>query len=222
MHRFALVLALLAAASLPRISEAEVIVSYGFDSLTSTLAITSPLSVAIPPQGSFEGIIEITFTSDVAGAIVDGPATLNVFNLDTDLNIATNFLGPVTLVGPASAELEDPVAGNLVGNTLSFAGAQGSFHAFGSLTCGGAICAAGGFTPGMPRAFDGSASVALPALTLASIHGTLAGLTFTVGGLSVVASLTFNGEETGREIVPEPAVALLLALAAGALVVRRR
>jgi hypothetical protein len=159
MRRFSVVLALLAAVSLPRVSLAGVIESYAFDSVTSALEVTRPISVSPPPQGTFTGALEIAFTSDVSGAIVGGPAT---------------------------ADLEDPGAGNLVGDTLSFGGALGSFHAFGSFT------------------------------------RTLAGLTFDVAGLSVVASLTFNGEETGRVIVPEPGTVLLLALALGALLVARR
>ena len=223
MRRFSVALTLLTAVSLARISDAGVIVSYAFDSVTSTLDVTSPISVSLPPQGTFTGALEIAFTSDVSGAIAAGPATLNAFTLDTNLNISSTLFGqPFTLTGPASAELEDPVAGNLVGTTLSFGGATGSFHAFGSLTCGGTVCTLGGFTPGVPRAFDGSASVSLPELTLASIPGTLAGLPVNVAGLSVVASLTFNGEETGRVIVPEPGAGLLFALALGALLAARR
>jgi len=215
--------AILVGLTLPRVVDAGVIVSYAFDSVTSTLSITSPAMVSIPPQGTFDGIIAVTFSTDIAGAIVNGPATLDDFTLSTNLNISTTLFSlPVTLVGPANAELETAVAGNLTGNTLSFGSAPGSFHAFGSLACGGSPCAASGFTTGVPRAFDGSASVPLPEMTLASIHGTLAGLTFSVGGLSLVASLEFNGTETGREIVPEPSDLILVGLIAGALLVARR
>ena len=173
--------------------------------------------ISIPPQGTISGLIQVTYTGTAAGELLDGPATLEVFSLSADLDIATVLFGfAVTLEGPASADPVDPAEGTRTGNQLAFGGASGVFAAAGSLVCGGTICAAVGFTPGVPLDFDGEASVPLPSLLIESIHGTLTGLEFNVGGVAILANLTFDAPETGREVLPEPTTALLLALA-GAL-----
>jgi len=193
-------------------AHALVIVDYRFDSTNTTLDITSPAAVAIPPQGTLSGDIHVTYSSDALGDIADGAATLDVLNFQSDLDINTVFGGQnVSFTGPVNAELQIAVAGELTGNQLSFNGASGTFHGFGSITCGGSPCAFINLPAGVPKSFDGTASVPLPVMTVASLHGDITGLTFVVGGLSIVASLDFSASETGRTL-PEPS-----ALAAGAL-----
>ncbi|HKC51301.1 MAG TPA: hypothetical protein VKF60_10955 [Myxococcota bacterium] len=175
--------------------------------------------MSIPPQGTLAGQIRVSYSSSAAGDISDDPTTLEILDVSADLDVATTVLGqPVALMGPASASLQDPVAGTPVGNQPSFGAAMGSFHAFGTITCIGAICALGGLPSGTP--VDGVGTAPLPTLTVASLHGTLTGLTFTVGGLNIAASLVFTAPETGR-LIPEPAAALLLALGCGARALRR-
>ena len=200
-----------------------VAVTYAFDSTNATLSITSPAVINIPPQGTIEGLIQVTYTGTAPEEILDGPATLDIFSLSADLDIATVLFGlPVTLEGPLDADLVDPADGTLTGNTLDFGGASGLFHAAGSIVCGGTLCSVVGFTPGVPRDFDGTASVPLPLMTVASLHGTLTGLQFDIGGVAILANLTFDAPETGREVVPEPATALLLGLAGALALARRR
>ncbi|HTO07853.1 MAG TPA: hypothetical protein VMR86_12450 [Myxococcota bacterium] len=203
-------------------ASALVIVDYAFsDQTDSSLAITSPVQVSIPP-GTIDGLIRVTYTSDSQGNIQDGPATLDVLNMDAGLDVSSSFLNqPFTLTGPVSAHLLDPVDGELSGTQLSFGNAPGDFHAFGTITCTGTPCGAVHLPSGTPVPFDGTGSVSLPVLTLGSIHGTLTGLTFTVGSASIVATLTINGDETGRQI-PEPAAAALLTLAGSLLALRGR
>jgi len=191
-----------------------VIVDYAFDTTTTTLAFTSPVSLSIPPQGTLTGDVHVTYTSDAQGNIVNGPATLDLLNLQSDLNINTMFLGQaVTITGPVEADLVDAVTGTLTGNQLSFNGAAGTFHGSGTITCGGALCASINLPAGQPKDFDGSASVPMPVLTVGSLHGSIAGIDFKVGALSILATLNFNASETSRTL-PEPAV---LALGAASL-----
>jgi len=158
-----------------------VIVDYAFDTTTTTLAFTSPVSLSIPPQGTLTGDVHVTYTSDAQGNIVNGPATLDLLNLQSDLNINTMFLGQaVTITGPVEADLVD------------------------TITCGGALCASINLPAGQPKDFDGSASVPMPVLTVGSLHGSIAGIDFKVGALSILATLNFNASETSRT-VPEPA-----------------
>ena len=201
---------------------AMVLVDYAFDSTNTTLNITSPAAVSIPPQGTLSGDIQVTYSSDPLGNIIDGPARLDVLNLQANLNVSTMVFGQALgLTGPANAELVDPVDGSLTGNQLSFGNTLGSFHAFGTITCSGVICTTIHLPPGTPTDFDGTASVTLPTFTVGSLHGDITGLTFAIGSVDVVASLVFNAQETGRTI-PEPAALSLAALAAGALVLRHR
>lgn len=223
MKTLARLLPAIAALAFAGRASALVIVDYAFSDPNSTLSITSPISATIPP-GSIDGQIRVAYTSDPLGDIENGPATLEILNLDANLDVSSNLLGqPFTLTGPASAHLQSPVDGELTGgNQLDFGGAMGSFHAFGTLTCTGTPCGLVHFPSGTPVPFDGTGSAPLPTLALASIHGTLTGLTFTVGSVSIVASLTINGEETGRQL-PEPGVAALVALTGAlALGARRR
>jgi hypothetical protein len=208
------VLSAVASFALARPAGALIIVDYAFDS-TSKLSIVSP-PVDIPPQGTLTGGVRITYTSNSAGEIVSGPATLDLLNLSANLNVSTTFGSPVTVTGPASATLRSPVAGMFDGDQLTFAGAMGSFHAFGEITCTGAICSVVQLPSGSAFPFDTIGSIALPDFTIASIHGSLMGLNF--GGIT--ANLTFNGPETGRQI-PEPAVAELFTLAVAGLALRR-
>jgi hypothetical protein len=213
----------LAAVALARDGRAMVIVDYAFDSTNTTLTITSPAAVSIPPQGTLSGDIHVTYSGNGLD-ITDGPATLDLLNLHSDLDISTTFAGQaVTFTGPVNAELEDAVPGQLTGNQLSFNGALGTFHGFGTITCGGTVCGFINLPAGQPKTFDGSAAVPLPVMTVASLHGTITGLTFVVGGLDIVANLTFNAAETGRT-APEPTVLALggLALGLAALVRHRR
>jgi hypothetical protein len=212
----------IACLGLARGAGATVIVDYGYNDTTSTLMVSSPAAVSIPPQGTLEGTVRISYSSNSSGDIVDGPATLDVFDLNSNLDIQTNLGGPVTLTGPASASLEDPVEGTLTGTQLSFGGAIGTFHAFGSITCTGTPCALVSLPSGSPVAFDGTGSVPLPTLTVASIHGTISGLSFKVGNLTVTASLLLNGSETGRTVVPEPTLLSLVAASAALGLLRRR
>ena len=221
MKPLARLVGLLAPLALAGRASALVIVDYAFSDPNSTLSITSPVQVTIPP-GTIDGEIRVSYTSDSLGNIQNGPATLEILNLDAGLDVHSSFLGqPFTLTGPASAHLQAPVDGELTDSQLDFGSAAGSFHAFGSLTCSGTPCGLVNFPSGTPVPFDGTASVPLPVLTLASIHGTLTGLTFNVGNASIVANLTINGEETGRKI-PEPAAAALAALACAGLAFRAR
>ncbi|HTO55984.1 MAG TPA: PEP-CTERM sorting domain-containing protein [Myxococcota bacterium] len=212
----------IACLGLARGAAATVIVDYGYDDTNSTLTVSSPAAVSIPPQGTLEGTVRISYSSNSSGDIVNGPATLDVFDLNSNLNIQTNLGGAVSLTGPASTSLEDPVEGTLTGNQLSFGGAMGMFHAFGSITCTGTPCAFVSLPSGTPVAFDGTGSVPLPTLTVASIHGTISGLSFTVGDLTVTASLLLNGSETGRVVVPEPNLLSLLGAGAALGLLRRR
>ncbi|MFI5317611.1 MAG: PEP-CTERM sorting domain-containing protein [Myxococcota bacterium] len=217
---------LLASFYLARSASALIIVDYGFSSTAasiSTLTASFPGigTASIPPEGDLVGEIAVTFTSDSLGNIIDGPATLDVLNLAaTNLDIVFTGIG-ATITGNASAALRSPVDGDLNGNQLSFNSAFGVFDTSGAITCAGAICATGGFTPGVSKPFSGAAVVSVPTLTLASIHGTLTGLTFAVGSYVITASLDLNGEETGRT-APEPGSALLAALGALAIAVRAR
>jgi len=214
---------LLAAATLavPRTSSAIVFVDYSFDETNSTLTVTSPIAASIPP-GTMDGHIRVSYSSGAGGEIVDGPASLEILDLDLGLDVHANFLGqPFTVTGPASASLMDPVDGTLTGNQLDFANAPGQFHAFGSIICTGSPCGFVGLASGVPFDFDSTGSVPLPVLTLASLHGTIAGLSFGSGSFAIVATLNLNAEETGRQL-PEPASAAFAALGALALLFRAR
>jgi len=202
-------------------ANALVVVDYSFDT-TTVLNVTSPVNLSIPPQGTLAGDVDVTYSTDIHGNITDGPATLDVLNLQSDLDISTTYLfTPVTFVGPVEADLVSPVAGTLSGSELSFNGAAGTFHASGTITCGGSLCASIKLTAGVPKAFDGSASVPMPALTVGSLHGSIAGITFVFGSLDVVATLNFNATETGRTL-PEPALLTLGAASLGLLALVRR
>lgn len=123
--RYALaVLSAVASFALARPAGALIIVDYAFDS-TSKLSIVSP-PVDIPPQGTLTGEVRITYTSNSAGEIVSGPATLDILDLSADLNVSTTVGTPVTVTGPASATLRSPVAGTLDGDQLSFGSAMGA------------------------------------------------------------------------------------------------
>jgi hypothetical protein len=208
-----------------RAANALIIVDYAFDSLSdpnTVLTLTSPVQLSIPPQGEISGEVQVTYTSDSLGNIADGPARLDILNLHADANISTTFSGqPITLVGPVDADLIDPVNGNLVGNQLGFGSAMASFHGFGSITCGGTICAFVNLPPGTPKAFDGTASVVMPTLTVGSLHGNITGLTFAIGGINVVATLHFDAPETGR-MLPEPMIPTLCMLGLGLFGLARR
>jgi hypothetical protein len=198
-------------------ASALVIVDYAFDDTNSTFSISSPVQASTPP-GTFGGQIRVAYTSDSQGEIANGPATLEILNLDANLDVHSSFLNAsFTLTGPTSAHLTDAVDGVLTGSQLDFGNATGSFHAFGSITCSGAPCAYLNFPSDTAVPFDGAGSAPLPVLTLGSIHGTLTGLTFMVGNVSIVASLTINAQE-----VPEPAAAALAAGAGAALLLAAR
>jgi hypothetical protein len=133
--------------------------------------------------------------------------------------VSANLLGPITVTGPANAELTGPVGGTLTGTLLDFGGALGEFNAFGTLTCTGTPCGFAGLVSGVPTDFDETGSLALPVLTLGSISGTLTNLNFGIGG--IMASLTFDAPEVSREVVPEPSTALLVAVGLVGLAARR-
>jgi hypothetical protein len=221
--RSLLTCAALAAAPLP--ASALLMVTYDFDSTNATLAITSPVAVSIPPQGVLSGSIQITFSNDGLGNIIDGPATLDLFQIDAD-PFSFGALG-ANLAGDAHADLTDPpIAGTLTGSSngsggqLSFGTATGNFHGYGTGTCtlNASICGFIGFPLGVPTTFDGSKDLPMPTLTLGSIHGNLIGLTFG----AIIANLTFDAPETSRQLVPEPAAPLLLTVVLGALALVRK
>jgi len=218
-----LTLVLAFAFSLAPRANAVVVVDYSFDPTTTTLNFTSPIAVTLPSSdGTLTGGADVTYTTDAHGNIADGPATLDALNLQSDLSISTTFLGtPITLNGPVEADLVSPVTGTLSGTQLSFNGADGTFHGSGSITCGGSLCVSIKLTPGVAKSFDGSASVPLPVLTVGSLHGSIAGITFVFGSLDVVATLNFDATETGRTL-PEPALLTLGAASLGLLALVRR
>jgi hypothetical protein len=201
-------------------ASANVIVSYGFDETNSTFSITSPVQLTIPP-GTIDGVVKVAYSSDSQGNIENGPATLEVLDLDANMISTPGTVGgiPFTLTGPVSAHLVSAVEGELTGDQLDFGSALGTFDASGNLVCAGTPCIAVHFPSGQP--FSGSGTVPLPVLTVASIHGIVSGLSFNIGTLPVVVAFNINGTETGRQL-PEPAVAALLAGAAAALVARAR
>lgn len=213
-----LLLGLVAVASLTLAQRAAALalVDYPLDGVNSKLTITSPFSAVIPPSGTLDGLIRVAYTSDSSGNIIDGPATLQMFEVSSDLNIATSVpvLGSFTLTGPVAANLKSPVVGALAGNTLSFGGATGNFHAEGTVTCTGAPCSVASLPNGQPFPFQGDRLVPVPTLTLGSIHGSLTGLTFA----GVSATLTFDAEGFS---VPEPSLSLLGALAVAFVALRR-
>jgi hypothetical protein len=209
--------ALVAVLAFAHRASALTVVDYAFDQTNSTFSITSPIQASIPP-GTMDGQIRVSYTSDSLGNITNGPATLEILNVDAGLDVQSTFFNqPFTLTGPVSAHLDSPVDGELTGNQLDFGNALGSFHAFGTVTCTGTPCGFVNLPSGSPVAFDGTGSAPLPVFTLGSIHGTLSGLTFMVGSVSITASLTINAQQ-----VPEPAAAALLALAGAALALRER
>lgn len=200
-------------------SAVPVLVTY--DLSDSSLSVTSPVAVSIPPQGTLDGSVKILFTGTAAGDIVDGPVSLEAVDLAATLDIDTTLLGQqVTIAGPVNANLLAPVAGTLTGTQIDFGGASGSFSGDGVLTCGGSLCVVAGFTPGVPNPFDGTNSIPIPLLTLGSIHADFTN--FSIAGIPLTVQFTLGGEETGREVVPEPATALLVGAGLAALGVRRR
>jgi hypothetical protein len=204
--------------ALPQHASALIIVDYAFDhSVNTFLEITSPVSIKIPPQGTLDGQIQVVYTSDSSGNIIDGPATLNMFDISSVLNISTtSILGPFTITSntPVTVSLNDPVAGSLAGALLSFGGASGSFHGAGTIRCTGSPCGVVNLPNGSDFSFDSDRDVVMPTLTIGSLHGTISG--FNIAGVSV--TLHFDASELP---VPEPGVTALVALAAALVALRR-
>jgi hypothetical protein len=184
-----------------------------YDLSRSSLSITSPVAVSIPPQGTLAGSVQVAYTSNDLGDILEGPASLEAVDLQAVLDISTVLFGnAVTIAGPADVSLLAPVPGLLSGNQLDFAGASGMFSGSGTLTCGGALCGLAGFTSGVAKPFSGTTNVPLPTLTVGSISGNFNN--FAIGGFPLAVKFTLGGDEIDREIVPtvpEPGTLVLLA-----------
>lgn len=189
---------------------ATVLVTY--DLSRSSLSITSPVTVSIPPQGTLAGSVQVAFMSNDIGDILDGPASLEAVDLQAVLAISTVLFGnPLTIAGPADVSLLAPVPGVLSGAQLDFGSATGMFSGSGTLTCGGALCSVAGFTSGVPKPFSGTTNVPIPSLTLGSISGNFNN--FSIGGFPLAVKFTLDGDEIAREIIPtipEPGTLLLL------------
>ena len=220
---FPWLLALAGSLLAPQAFALSLLVTYDLSQTTVTLN-AGIASVSIPPQGTISGKIQVLYTSDAAGDILNGPATLEAVDVNASLNINTTLdgLGPFTATGPAQGTLDAPVAGTLSGSngtdgkgaTLSFGGNQGTFTGSTTLTCGptgGTICALIGATP--TKTFSGMGSVPIPDLTLGSIHGDIAsfGIALGLGSISQISvDLSVGGQVTSMQLVPEPSSLLLL------------
>jgi hypothetical protein len=215
----------------------SLLVTYDLSQTTITLSAGGTM-ISIPPQGTIDGKIQVLYTSDAKGDILNGPATLETVNVNAALNIDTTVdgLGSFTATGPAQGMLDAPVAGTLSGSngtdgkgaTLSFGGNQGTFTGSTTLNCGpsgGTICGLIGATPGVPKVFSGMGSVPIPDLTLGSIHGDVAsfGIALGLGNIpEITVDLSVGGQVTSTQLVPEPGSVLLLTSGLFGLALKRR